>query len=154
MTRTNIISWTFIGFGVAAMGVFQLPYTHHAQTSSPRPAAEVQAVKQSADAARANGILEGMVAVGCPQVAIDCIDRPYDVGLFIWQEQRGSAPIYVYASPRFSITLEAGSYTISSADTRGAFGLPILEPITVMISPGTVTHVDVRFEPGPELPKR
>jgi hypothetical protein len=62
--------------------------------------------------------------------------------------------MYVYASPRFSINLEAGSYTISSADTRGAFGLPILEPITVLVSPGTVTRTDVRFEPGLELPRR
>ena len=138
----------------SVIALVQLAFIFHGGSPDLRPAAETRGVTQPGYAAKQSGILEGMATLACEHGAISCKDRPYQVGLFIQPEQSDSATIYVYASPRFSISVEAGSYTISSADTRGAFGLPILEPITVMISPGTVTHVDVRFEPGLELPRR
>ena len=134
----------------SVIALVQLAFIFDGGSADLRPAAETRGVTQPGYPAEQSGILEGMATLACEHGAISCKGRPYHVGLFIQTEQRGSAPIYVDASPRFSVSLEAGSYTISSADTRGAFGLPILEPITVMISPGTVTHVDVRFEPGPE----
>ncbi len=153
MKQDTVIIRVFFGFAAAVVALLQQPHSLHSQ-QFPRPAADTRATVQPAQAPRASGTLEGMVTLACRHGAIDCVDRPYHVGLFIQNEQKNILPILVYASPRFSITLEAGSYTISSADTRGAFGLPILEPITVVISPGKVTHVDVRFEPGPELPRR
>jgi len=153
MKQDTSIIWAFLGFAAAVVALLQQPHSLHSQQFLP-PAADTRAPAQPAQAPRANGTLEGMVTLSCRHGAIDCVDRPYHVGLFIQGEQENILPILVYASPRFSITLEAGNYKISSADTRGAFGLPILEPITVVISPGKVTHVDVRFEPGPELPRR
>jgi len=153
MKQDTAIIRALLGFSAAAVALLQQPHSLQSRQFPP-PAADTRATPQPAQAPRASGTLEGMVTIACRHGAIDCVDRPYHVGLFIQGEQRDISPILVHASPRFSITLEAGSYTISSADTRGAFGLPILEPITVAISPGTVTHVDVRFEPGPELPRR
>jgi hypothetical protein len=153
MKQHTAIIWAFLGFAAAMVALLQQPHSLHSQQFA-QPAADTRATAQLARAPRASGTLEGVVTLACRHGAIDCVDRAYHVGLFIQDEQENILPILVYASPRFSITLEAGSYTISSADTRGAFGLPILEPITVMISPGTVTHVDVRFEPGLELPRR
>jgi hypothetical protein len=153
MKLDTAIIRALLGFAAAVVALLQQLHSLHSQQFPP-PAADTGATAQPAQAPRASGTLEGMVTLACRQGAIDCVDRPYHVGLFIQGEQRSSAPMYVYASPRFSINLEAGSYTISSADTRGAFGLPILEPITVLVSPGTVTRTDVRFEPGLELPRR
>ena len=153
MKQDTAIIWAFLGFAATVVALLQQPRSLHSQQFPPT-VADAGATAQPAQAPRASGILEGMVTLACRHGAIDCVDRPYHVGLYIQDEQKNILPILVYASPRFSITLEAGSYTISSADTRGAFGLPILEPITVVISPGTVTHVDVRFAPGLELPRR
>jgi len=139
------------GFGAAVMALFQLLNVLHAQTSNPRPAAATQAITRSPDAAGASGILEGTATVACPRGAIDCRDRPYPVGLFIHGEQRGLPPIHVDASPDFSIALAPGTYTISSADVRSSWSLPSLQPIDVAVASGQTTHVDVRFEPGPQL---
>lgn len=130
------------------------PHVLHSQPSESGPAPGAGAAPGSAEAAYASGTLEGMVTLACAHGAVDCVDRPYHVGLFVEGGQRGATPTHVYASPKFSITLAPGSYTISSADTRGACCLPILEPITVVVRPGRVTHVEVRFEPGVELPTR
>jgi len=154
MKQDTAIIRAFLGFAAAVIAVLQQPHSLHSQPLTPPPPADTRAAGQPAEPAHATGTLEGMVTLACRYGAIDCTDRPYHVGLFIQEEQRIRTPIYVDASPRFSITLEAGSYTISSADTRGAFGLPILEPITAMISPGTVMYVDVKFQPGLELPRR
>ena len=153
MKQDTAIIRAFLGFAAAVVALLQPSHSLHSQQLPP-PAADTRATAQPGRAPRANGTLEGIVTLACRHGAIDCVDRPYHIGLFIQGEQKNILPILVYASPRFLITLEAGSYTISSADTRGAFSLPILEPITVVISPGKVTHVDVRFEPGPELPRR
>ncbi len=144
----------WVGFGAAVMALFQLLNVLHAQTSNPRPAAATQAITQPPNAAGASGVLEGTVTVACLRGAIDCRDRPYPVGLFVQGEQRGIPPIHVYASPRFSITLSPGTYTISSADVRGSWNLPSLQPIDVAVASGQTTHVDLRFEPGPQLPPR
>jgi len=154
MKQDTALIWTSLGFTAAVVMPLQPPHSLHAQLLTPPSAADTRATAQPAEAARAKGTLEGMVTLACPHGAIDCTDRPYPVGLFIQREQNNSAPIHVDASPRFSITLEAGGYTITSADVRGSCCLPILGPITVVISPGKVTHVEVRFAPGPELPKR
>ena len=145
-----------VGFGAAVMALFQLLNVLHAQTSDPRPAAfATQAITQPPDAAGASGVLEGTVTVACARGAIDCRDRPYPVGLFIQGEQRGIPPIHVDASPNFSIALAPGTYTISSADVRGSWSLPSLQPIDVAVASGQTTHVDVRFQPpGLQLPTR
>ena len=153
MRHNKVIIWASIGFGAAVTGFFSRPHILHSQQSETRPA-ETRAVAQASEAAHASGTLEGMVTLACAHGAVDCIDRPYHVGLFLEGRQRGAAPIHVYASPRFSITLAPGSYTISSADIRGSCCLPMLEPVTVVVRPGSVTRVMVRFEPGLELPTR
>ena len=144
----------WVGFGAAVMALFQLLNVLHAQTSNPRPAAATQAITQPPDAAGASGVLEGTVTVACPRGAMDCRDRPYPTGLFIQGEQSGMPPIHVYASPKFSITLAPGTYTIRSADVRGSWSLPSLQPVDVVVASGQTTHVDVRFAPGPQLPTR
>jgi hypothetical protein len=144
----------WVGFGAAVMALFQLLNVLHAQTSNSRPDVATQAITQPPGTAAASGVLEGTATVACPSGAFDCRDRPYPVGLFIQGEQRGIPPIHVYARPRFSITLAPGTYTISSADVRGSWSLPSLRPIDVAVASGQTTHVDVRFEPGPQLPTR
>ena len=148
------IGWASPRFGAAVMALVQLPNVLHAQTSGPRSAAATQAVTQPPYVSGASGVLEGTVTIACQHGAIDCKDRPYHVGLFIQGEQRGIPPIQVYASPRFSITLEPGSYIISSADVRGSWSLPSLQPMNVAVASGQTTHVDVRFAPGHQLPMR
>jgi hypothetical protein len=129
-------------------------FVPRAQTSNRTPAAETRSEMQPVKAIYAAGTLQGLVKLGCARDAVDCVDRPYKIELFIQSERRGILPILVYADPRFSIRLVAGRYTISSADARSACCLPILKPITVVIRPRKIMQVDVRFESGLELPKR
>ena len=155
MNRNNARSRGSLGLGAVVMALFPLSNVLLAQTTNPRTSAAAQANTQSPDAAGRGGVLEGMVSVACPRGAIDCRERPYPVGLFIQGEQRGIPPIHVNASPSFSIALAPGTYTISSADVRSSWSLPTLQPITVSIRTGGVTHVDVKFEPAAEsLPQR
>src|SRR5215471_6781551 len=142
------IGWATPRFGATVMAFLQLSNVLHAQTSNPRPAATTQAITQPPYVSGASGVLEGTATIACQHGAIDCKDRPYHVELFIQSEQRGIPPIQVYASPRFSITLEPGSYIISSADVRGSWSLPSLQPMNVAVASGQTRHVDVRFAPG------
>jgi hypothetical protein len=153
MTRRKVHAWVF-GFGAAAIVLLQRTDILHAQTSGPRPAADPRAAAQAANPGGAAGVLEGTVTLTCKPGTVGCVDRPYHVGLFVQGERTGTPPIQVYASPQFSLRLAPGSYTISSADARGACCLPILRPISVMIRAGGLTRVEVRFEPGLELPAR
>jgi hypothetical protein len=137
----------------ASIALFQLMFVLSAESSDMRNA-EARGVAQPLYAAGESGILEGTVSLACRHGAINCQDRPYPVALFIQSEREGTPPIHVDANPNFSISLAPGTYTVSSADARSWWGLPTLEPITVVIRPRGVTHVDVRFAPGPELPKR
>jgi hypothetical protein len=152
MKHANVISCASLRCRAALLAFFQLALIFHAEGSDLRPTAQARGVKQPPYAAGERGILEGTVTLACGHGAINCNDRPYPVGLFIQSKQGGTPPIQVDASPSFSIDLAPGTYTISSADVRSWRNLPILRPITVRISPGKVTYVDVRFEPGPELP--
>jgi len=140
-------------FGAAVVALFHLSNVL-AQTSAPQPAVEKPAIAKPPGQADASGVLEGMAILACRDGTINCKDRPYRVGLFIQGEQGETPPIHVEANPNFSIDLALGTYTISSADVRSIWSLPSLQPITVLIQQGSVTHVDVRFEPRLELPKR
>ena len=134
---------------------FLQPYISYGQYFASWPAATAQAVTKPRDTAAASGRLEGTVTVTCAPGTNDCELRPYHVGLFIQDEQKGVSPIHVFAAPRFSIALAPGIYTITSADVRGACCLPVLpQPITATVISGRTTHVDVRFQPGPGLPIR
>jgi hypothetical protein len=154
MTRRKVHAWVFFGFGAAAIVLLQRTDILRAQTSGPRPAGDPRAAAQAADPDGEGGILEGTVTLICKTGVVGCVDRPYDVGLFVQGDRTGTPPIQVYASPQFSLRLAPGNYTISSADARGACCLPILRPISVMIRAGGLTRVEVRFEPGLELPAR
>src|SRR5438445_11101499 len=107
---TAIISAS-LGLAAAMVALLQQPHSLHSQLLTPSPAAHTRATAQPAEASGASGTLEGMVTLACPYGAIDCIDRPYPVGLFIQGERRGNAPIHVYASPTFSIDLWPDTYT-------------------------------------------
>jgi hypothetical protein len=152
MKHGTVISCTSLRCRAALLAFFQLTFILHAEGADLRLAAKPRGATQPPYAAGERGILEGTVTLACRHRTINCKDRPYPVGLFIQGEQGGIPPIHVDATPSFSIDLAPGTYTLSSADVRSWRNLPILQPITVMILPGTVTHVDVRFEPGPELP--
>lgn len=104
----------------------------------------------------AAGGLEGTVTLACRSSAADCQERPYQIGLFLADPRTGREiePIRVSVAGRFAISVVPGTYCIVSADVRGACCLPILRPITVTIVSGRITHVEVRFEPGPQLPMR
>src|SRR5260370_12166801 len=126
--QTRVI-WASLGFGAELIALFQRPPILQAQLSNPRPVAETRAVAQPQDATRVTGTLEGMVTLTCAYGAIDCIDRPYHVGLFVQVEERNIPPILVHASPKFSIPLAPGRYTISSPDTRASRCLPTPQPL-------------------------
>jgi hypothetical protein len=151
MSLTKVINWTSIGLGAVVMAFVEMS---NSVPIRPRADAEAQAAEQSAGGAPARGVLEGIATLGCAHSAIDCRDRPYNVGLFIRGEQEGLPPLQVYASPRFSIAVVAGTYTIGSADVRSSCCLPTLQPITVKVVAKQTTHVTVRFTPGSELPTR
>jgi hypothetical protein len=148
----KVIICTRLGCRAALIALFQLTLIFHAEGSGLSLAAEPREVTQPLCAAGETGILEGTVTLGCEPGAINCKDRPYRVGLFIQSEQRGVPPIHVNATASFSMDLAPGTYTISSADVRSSWSRPILQPITVVIRAGGVTHVEVRFQPAPELP--
>jgi hypothetical protein len=154
MKLGKVIICTGLGRRAALIALFQLTFIFHAKGSYLRSATQTREVAHPLYAAGESGILEGTVTLACEPGAIDCKDRPYHVGLLIQEEQRNMPPILINASPSFSIVLAPGSYTVSSADTRGSCCLPILEPITVVIRGGGVTHVEVKFQPGLELPSR
>ena len=154
MKHESVISCAGLRCRAALLAFFQLTFVFHAEGADLRLAVKPRGATQPPCAAGDRGILEGTVTLACPHGAINCTDRPYPVGLFIQSEQGGRPPIHVEASPSFSIDLAPGTYTISSADVRSSWSLPMLQPVTVVIRPGGVTHVDVRFQPGAELPKR
>lgn len=140
------------GFAAAVVALFPASQLPHSQASNRSAATDTQAAPQPDEAARGSGTLEGTAKIACPYSSPNCRDLPYHVGLFIQADGRESTPIYIYASPDFSIILPAGKYMISSADTRGSCCLPVLRPISVLIRPGSLTQIEVRFEPGPQLP--
>jgi hypothetical protein len=154
MKRSRARGWVSLRYGAAAIVLFQQIHVLHAQMSNPPPVADPRAATPPKDAGGAGGILEGMVTLACAPGAVDCGDRPYHVELFVQEERTGTLPTLIYASPRFWMRLAPGNYTISSADARSWWNLPILKPITVVIRPRGVTHVDVRFVPGPEIPRQ
>lgn len=106
--------------------------------------------------ARPIGVLEGIVTLTCPENAVGCVERPYQVPLLIAPQQAGMLPrrVSVSAVGKFSLSLPAGRYVIASGDTRGACCLPVLEPIPVEIVAGRTTNVRIRFRPGLQLPTR
>src|ERR1700758_3141956 len=131
MSLTKVINWTSIGLGAVVMAFVEMS---NSVPIRPRADAEAQAAEQSAGGAPAGGGLEGIATLGCAHSAINCRDRPYNVGRFILGEQEGLPPLLqVYASPRFSIAVVAGTYTIGSADVRSSCCLPTLQPITVKV---------------------
>jgi hypothetical protein len=131
-----------IAAAAAALTLLQLPNLLHGQTRHPRPGVEP------------SGTLQGTVTLACPQDAIGCENQLYKVGLFIWSDRNGLPPMQVYASPGFTVSLAPGTYTIASADVRGACCLPTLQPVTVTVVSDRTTHVDLRFERGLQLPTR
>lgn len=107
-------------------------------------------------AADASGTLEGMVTLSCRSGAVDCREQPYQIGLFLEDPRTGRQvePIRVSRAGTFAVRVTPGTYRIVSADVRGGCCLPILRPITVTIAPGRAVRVQVRFEPGLQLPAR
>ena len=131
-----------IAAAATALTLLQLPYPLQGQTRNPRPAVEPP------------GHLQGTVTLACSQDAIGCENQPYKVGLFIWSDRNRMPPMQVYASPGFTVSLAPGTYTIASADVRGACCLPTLQPVSVTVVSDRTTHVDLRFERGVQLPTR
>lgn len=123
-------------------------------TSGSMCAAETRGAMQPSHTGVENGFLEGRVTLACGPDLPGCEERPYPVELFIQNQQAGTAPVHVEAKPDFGVSLSPGVYTVSSADARSWRALPTLKPITVRIRSGGVTHVDVRFRRGPDLPTR
>jgi hypothetical protein len=117
-------------------------------------AAETTGAMQPSRSGVENGFLEGRVTLACGHDVPGCEERPYPVELFIQNQQAGTAPMHVEAKPDFRVSLSPGVYTVSSADARSWRALPTLKPITVRIRSGGVTHVDLRFQPVPQLPTR
>jgi hypothetical protein len=117
-------------------------------------AAETRGAMQPSRTEVENGFLEGRVTLACGANVPSCEERPYPVELFVQNQQASTAPVHVEAKPDFRVSLPPGVYTVSSADARSWRALPTLKPITVRIRSGGVTHVDVRFQRGPELPTR
>jgi len=117
-------------------------------------AAETTGAMQPSRSGVENGFLEGRVTLACGHDVPGCEERAYPVELFIQNELANTAPVHVEAKPDCRVSLSPGIYTVSSADARSWRALPTLKPVTVRIRSGRVTHVDVRFQRGPELPKR
>ena len=117
-------------------------------------AAEMRGAMQRSHTGVENGFLEGRVTLACGHDVPGCEERPYPVELFIQNELANTAPMHVEAKPDFRVSLSPGVYTVSSADARSWRALPTLKPLTVRIRSGRVTHLDVRFQREPELPKR
>ena len=118
-------------------------------------AAETRGAMQPSRTEVENGFLEGRVTLACGPNMPSCEERPYPVELFVQNQQASTAPpVHVEAKPDFRVSLPPGVYAVSSADARSWRALPTLKPITVRIRSGGVTHVDVRFQRGPELRTR
>lgn len=113
-------------------------------------------VADAAEATDATGMLEGIVTLACRSSAGHCPEQPYRVGLWLEDPRTGQQiePVRVSAAGKFGIRVFPGAYRIISADVRGACCLPVLLPIAVTIARGRVTRVNVRFEPGLQLPTR
>ena len=119
-------------------------------------AARAEGVSLSQNASTDNGQLVGVVTLTCPQNAVGCSERPYQVPLNVWRQGRPQLPqtVQVSAAGKFSIALPPGTYKIASGDMRGACCLPILDPVTVSVAPRRTSEVHVRFQPGFQLPTR
>jgi hypothetical protein len=113
-------------------------------------------VADAPNATDVTGRLEGMVTLACRSSAGNCRERPYRVGLWLEDPRTGRQIEAIPVSPvgKFAVRVLPGAYRIISADVRGACCLPILRPLAVTIAPGRVTRVNVRFEPGLQLPTR
>jgi hypothetical protein len=156
MTRRKMLRWVFLGLGATVIALFKKQYIPEAQAGNPMPIAGSERVTESRGSALPLGRLEGAVTLGCASPATDCVERPYQIGLLLRNAQGQQKPqvVDVSDSGAFSISLPPGTYTLSSADVRGACCLPILQPMTVIIMPGQTIHVNVRFQPGLQLPTR
>ena len=108
------------------------------------------------DVKNTDGTLEGTVSLACPPSSRECNERPYQVPLMVQRQNGENLPhhLYVPAHGEFSILLPAGTYLISSGDARSSCCLPTLAPETVTIAPGQITLVQLRFQPGLQLPKK
>ena len=138
---------------LALIGICELALLSCVQEHAAR--AEGVALSQNASADN-DGRLVGVVTLTCPQNAVGCSERPYQVPLTVWRQGRPQLPQAVSVSTvgKFSIALPAGTYKIASGDVRGACCLPILDPMTVSIAPRRTSEVHVRFRPGLQLPTR
>jgi hypothetical protein len=119
-------------------------------------AARAEGVSLSQTRSTDKGRLVGVVTLTCPQNAVGCSERPYQVPLTVWRRGRPQLPhaVPVTAAGKFSIALAPGTYKIASGDVRGACCLPILDPVTVSVAPRQTSEVHVRFRPGFKLPTR
>jgi len=106
--------------------------------------------------AAASATLEGTVTLACGAQAPTCKEQPYQVELSLQeaQRQRPAQMINVSRDGTFSISVPPATYVIISADTRGSCCLPTLQPVTVTVTAGRISRVNLRFEPGLELPTR
>jgi hypothetical protein len=142
----------------AAIAVFQIVALAHAEPgldlgSRGRP----EGMPVAAQLTRETGTLIGIVTLTCALNVTGCREQPYQVPLLVTRQHTAGLPMRVTVSSNgnFSISLAPGNYTIASGDTRSGCCLPILlELVAVRINSGHTTWVNVRFQPGPQLPKR
>ena len=155
-TSCKVLRWLSVGFGAVALALAKEGYAIEVRAFDPFPIAEAEQVLPSRGSAIAPGKLEGTVTLGCASGATDCVERPYQVGLWLYdaRSEREPKAIDVSKSGAFSTSVPPGTYTISSGDVGGACCLPLLQPVNVIIRPGETVHVTVRFQPGLRLPTR
>jgi len=126
-----------------------------ANTAPAAPFSQIQELKRAPGIA-ASTTLKGTVTLACASNATSCKEQPYQVGLLL-QDAQGKLParfISVLKDGTFSISVLPGAYTIISADTRSSCCLPTLQPVTVTITAGEASRVNVRFRPSLQLPTR
>jgi hypothetical protein len=125
-----------------------------AQPVAPVQADQGSSAPRATDGSVADGTLEGAVTLGCESAAVSCAAEPYQVNLLLQGAGGTHKLIVVSADGHFKTAVAPGVYSLISADTRSSFNVPLLRPMIVSIVPGQTTRIQVRFQPGPELPTR